>query len=408
MRLVPALREWFRPAPDSDVADNLRLGKPRYTDWVHLLWSIWIFVTPLFDNGLAGYTRTWLLFTLVTYPIFLLLFALVQIASQRRVAWFALGMIALCFVTMRWYPSGMSYFMYGCIFLYHSRTSVRRYLGALVLINVAFVALGWWIGYPKALLVLMPAMAFIVSAIIMVEHMGKQRDAAWALSHEEVRRLAATAERERIGRDLHDLLGHTLSLITLKLELSRKLFDRDTQAARREVEEAERVARHALSEVRNAVSGIRATDLAAELASARLLLESSGVHLDYELPSMDLPPEIEHGLSLVLREAATNIARHAGASTAKIELRREPSCLCMRISDNGRGGVEKHGNGLNGISERVRALKGSLVIESARRHGTTLKISVPVPNLRLVPPLRPSSQDERGADGGTVSGQPAA
>ena len=113
-------------------------------------------------------------------------------------------------------------------------------------------------------------------------------------------------------------------------------------------------------------------------------------------------------LSLVLREAVTNIARHAGASTAKIELQRDPACLRMRISDDGRGGVEKHGNGLSGIGERLRALKGSLVIESVRRHGTTLKISVPVPNLRLVPPLRPSPQGERSADAGSASGQPAA
>src|SRR3546814_5511333 len=76
----------------------------------------------------------------------------------------------------------------------------------------------------------------------------------------EVRRLAATAERERIGRDLHDLLGHTLSLITLKLELSRKLFDRDPAAARTEIAEAEKVARHALAEVRSAVTGIRRSE----------------------------------------------------------------------------------------------------------------------------------------------------
>ena len=138
-----------------------------------------------------------------------------------------------------------------------------------------------------------------------------------------MRRLAATAERERIGRDLHDLLGHTLSLITLKLELSRKLFDRDLEAARREVAEAENVARHALAEVRSAVTGIRATDLAAELASARLLLESSRRAAGLRAPPADLPEDVERGLALVLREAATNIARHAEARAATIGWRRE-------------------------------------------------------------------------------------
>src|SRR3546814_4560513 len=127
-------------------------------------------------------------------------------------------------------------------------------------------------------------MTLIIGITVNVESMAHEKDAALQLSHDEVRRLAATAERERIGRDLHDLLGHTLSLITLKLELSRKLFERDPTASKRELEDAEAVARHALAEVRCAVTGIRAADLAAELASARLMLESSGVHLDYGAP----------------------------------------------------------------------------------------------------------------------------
>src|SRR3546814_15152529 len=94
--------------------------------------------------------------------------------------------------------------------------------------------------------------------------------------------------------------------ITLKLELSRKLFDRDPAVAKRELEDAEAVARHALAEVRSAVTGIRAADLAAELASARLMLESSGVHLDYDPPPAGLSPDIARGLALVLREAVTN------------------------------------------------------------------------------------------------------
>ena len=245
----------------------------------------------------------------------------------------------------------MSYLVYGCIMLYHCGMSrAPLHVAQVVLLNadVRGDCLVDWVSGGTA-------GDHAGNGVHRERHHrgrahGQAARRGLGLSQEEVRRLAATAERERIGRDLHDLLGHTLSLITLKLELSRKLFDRDAQAARREVEEAERVARHALSEVRNAVSGIRATDLAAELASARLLLESSGVHLDYELPQMDLPPEIEHSLSLVLREAVTNIARHAGASTAKIELQRDPACLRMRISDDGRGGVEKHGNGLSGIA----------------------------------------------------------
>ncbi|MGY3040423.1 two-component system sensor histidine kinase DesK [Rhodanobacter sp. TND4EL1] len=391
--MMPALiARWFVPAPDSAVADDLRRGKSPWADSVHLLWSLWIFITPIFDHGLRGYTLSWLLFTLVSYPLFLLLFAKVQLAPRKTAHFYAWAMAVLCFGLMRWYPSGLSYFVYACVMLGHcDRRQFRSYVLQVLALNAIYVALAWWLGYPAALLVIMPVTVFVICIIVTVEQLHHEKDAALSLSHDEVRRLAATAERERIGRDLHDLLGHTLSLITLKLELSRKLFDRDVEAARREVEEAEKVARLALAEVRSAVTGIRATDLAAELASARLLLESSRVHLEYSAAPIDMPAEIERGLSLVLREAVTNIARHAAASSVQIDLRREQAAVCMQINDNGRGGIATDGNGLSGMRERVRALGGSLGVESPLGGGTRLRVVVPVPVLRLVEPSRSSA-----------------
>jgi two-component system sensor histidine kinase DesK len=377
------IARWLAPAPDSAVADDLRRGKSPWVDSIHLLWSFWIFITPLFDHGLHGYSRTWLICTLGSYPVFLLLFAKTQLASRQTAHWYAWGMAALSFGLMRWYPSGLSYFVYGCIMLCHcDMWRFRNYAIQVVLLNVIYVALAWWIGYPQSLVVIMPVTVFIICSIVVVEARNKQKDAALSLSHDEVRRLAATAERERIGRDLHDLLGHTLSLITLKLELSRKLFDRDVDAAKREVEEAEKVARHALAEVRCAVSGIRATDLAAEMASARLLLESSRAHMEYGVLPSDLPGDIERGLSLILREAVTNIARHAVANRVQVELVRDHATVSMQISDDGRGGVADDGNGISGMRERARALGGNLTIESPRGHGTRLRVVVPAPPSR--------------------------
>jgi two-component system sensor histidine kinase DesK len=281
------------------------------------------------------------------------------------------------------------------------------YLAWLAVLNTALLVETWLLHYPWQAIFTIPLTSFIVGIVINAERAGEEKDAQLQLSHDEVRRLAATAERERIGRDLHDLLGHTLSLITLKLELSRKLFDRDNEAARREIEDAEKVARHALAEVRSAVTGIRTADLAAELASARLLLASSMVHLDYGSPP-ELPGEIERGLSLVLREAATNIARHAAASRARIEWTHERARVCMQISDNGRGGIASDGNGLSGMRERVRALGGTLTIDSPRAQGTRLKVVVPVPALRLVE-TSPAFTDPAPQDPITnLSEQPAA
>ncbi|MDO1530157.1 sensor histidine kinase [Fulvimonas sp. R45] len=373
------LARWFTPAPDSGVADDIRRGKSPWADSVHLLWSVWIFVTPLFDHGIQGYTWTWILFTLVSYPLFLLLFAKIQLASQRTAYLYAWAMAVLCFALLRWYPSGLSYFVYACVMLNHCRMRLRAQLVQLVLLNVTLVGLAWWIGYPASILVIMPASVIVISVIMLVERINKEKDAALRLSQDEVRRLAVLAERERIGRDLHDLLGHTLSLVTLKSELACKLALADPPRAQREMEEVERVSRHALAEVRAAVTGMRRSDLAAELVSARLMLEASGIAFEADAPATrELWPDAEASLALVLREAVTNIHRHARATAARVVFSSNAESFHMRIGDNGRGGLAAHGNGISGMRERVRALGGTLAIDSPARRGTTLDIAVPL------------------------------
>jgi two-component system sensor histidine kinase DesK len=152
--------------------------------------------------------------------------------------------------------------------------------------------------------------------------------------------------------------------------------------------EAEGVARHALAEVRAAVTGIRAADLAAELASARLLLASSRVHLDYELAEVALPETVERDLALVIREASTNVVRHARATEVRIRLRREDAAVILEIDDNGRGGISEDGNGLSGMRARVRGIGGSLEIDSPRGHGTRLRVRVAMAGARNLEPLR--------------------
>ncbi|WP_232823455.1 sensor histidine kinase [Dyella sp. C9] len=367
------LSAWFTPAPDSAVAHSIRKGKSPWVDSVHLLWSAWVFITPIFDR----FSQQWAVLTLVSYPIFLVLYARCCLSSRRVTYRYALLLVAMAFALLPWYPSGLTYFMYGCVMLCSRRMSLRAYMAALAGLNALCLLETWLLHYPWQAVLWMPLSSFIIGIAVNAERMSEEKEIELRLTHDEVRRLAATAERERIGRDLHDLLGHTLSLITLKLELSRKLFDRNSEAARRELEEAERVARHALAEVRAAVTGIRATDLAAELASAKLLLESSDVSLDYGSLPASLPAELERGLALVLREAVTNIARHARANRAWVSVELAGDAVQLRVSDNGRGGIGSHGNGLCGMAERVRSLGGTLAVESPVGQGTRLLIRVP-------------------------------
>ncbi len=371
-------RRGFTPAPDSAIADLIRQGKSPWTDAVHLLWSMWVFVTPMFG---PGYTWQWVALTAASYPVFIALYAKTLLSSRRVSDCYAYGMAALCFVLLPWYSSGISYFVFGCVMLHAGKRhrALPVFLVQWLGLNVLYAAICMAVGYPWQMIAWMPAMTLIIGVIVNVERMSADKDIALKLSHDEVRRLAATAERERIGRDLHDLLGHTLSLITLKLELARKLSERDPVGSRREMEEAERVARHALAEVRSAVTGIRSADLAAELASARLLLESSNVHLEYGAPPAGLPPDVERGLALVLREAATNIARHAQATNARVAFDTDARSVRMCVEDNGRGGVTEDGNGLAGMRDRVRCMDGTLSVESTKGNGTKVLVRVGLP-----------------------------
>ena len=241
-----------------------------------------------------------------------------------------------------------------------------------------------------------PVFIFLITLIVSVavffgnHHFveSTHKRAELKLSHDEVRRLATVAERERIGRDLHDLLGHTLSLVALKSELAGKLLHRDPQAAHREIVEVSRVAREALAQVRAAVTGIRAAGIAAELVSAKLLLESDGIGFDAAAAMRELeravqdggalPASVESALSLTLREAVTNIQRHAHARTARVAFAIEAGEAVLGIADDGRGGAIAPGNGLSGMRERIEALGGRLRIESPKGEGTRLDIRVPL------------------------------
>lgn len=385
LKLIPS---WLVPAPDSLAGRARRRGENPWRLAWSLLWSVWVLSSAFY--GAAGPAFWWSV--ALSYPLFILLFGLLIVRPYGETDVYTVGLALLGYVAMAWNPGCWTYVVFACAMVYY-RDSWKHSAVRILLLQALLVLESWWLGWPWFVPALMLSICSSTGFGAMAGHISREKNAELRMSNDEVRRLAAMAERERIGRDLHDLLGHTLSLITLKLELSRKLFDRDLEAARREVAEAENVARHALSEVRAAVTGIRAADLVAELASARLLLESSGVLLDSVAPPMlSLSPEIECGLSLILREAVTNIARHAHASWTQVEMVCENGGVRMVVRDNGRGGISMDGNGLSGMRERVRAMSGSLTIESPRSHGSVVTVCVPLP----VPMKVPSGASDAG------------
>jgi two-component system sensor histidine kinase DesK len=255
----------------------------------------------------------------------------------------------------------------------------RQMIGVFVFGQVVFIGALTVLGVPLVPAIVMTLLSAGMTCLgnrVWLNYARK--NVALRLSQEEMGRMAAMAERERIGRDLHDLLGHTLSVIALKSELAGRLVTRDVEAARREINEVQLVARNALSEVRRAVTGMRSHGVLAECASARIALESAQVHFDYETDAITMAPEVESVLAFTLREAATNVIRHAQAHRCRVRLRRNGDLARMEFEDDGRGGVKSEGNGIVGMRERLEEVGGTLELDSPVGGGTRLIAVVPI------------------------------
>ncbi|MFF4209885.1 sensor histidine kinase [Streptomyces sp. NPDC001796] len=199
-----------------------------------------------------------------------------------------------------------------------------------------------------------------------------------------VAQLAANEERLRLARDLHDLLGHSLSLITLKSELAGRMLPDHPEKAAQQVADIERVSRQALVDVREAVTGYRRPRLSAELAGAQVALTAAGVTADIpaEPDLTGVAEERESVLAWALREAVTNVVRHSGAGRCTVEVLQRQTLdgpmLELSVEDDGSGGAGNGpGNGLTGLTERLQKVGGTL--EAGRvRHGFRLVARVPV------------------------------
>ena len=254
------------------------------------------------------------------------------------------------------------------------------------------VALARGINYTGALvLVLVSAMGSFLAfaATRRNELVFKLRE-----TRAELARMAVAEERLRIARDLHDLLGHSLSLITLKAELAGRLIGADPDRAAREISDLETVARRSLGEVRAAVTSYRQPSLAAELAEARQMLAAAGMDCVVQAPaSVDLPPQVEALLAWTVREGATNVVRHSGARKVTITVTAGADQVTAEVADDGVGPAwepapggdgaggpapGEHGSGLTGLTERARDL-GAEVSAGEGRGGKGFRLMVRVP-----------------------------
>ena len=192
-------------------------------------------------------------------------------------------------------------------------------------------------------------------------------------AREENARLAVTAERDRLGRDLHDILGHSLTVITVKAELANRLLDVDTERARTELDDLERLSRDALADVRRAVDGYREISLPGELARARQALTAAAIEAELPNSVEHVPSNLRNLFAWAVREGVTNVVRHSRASRCTVTLAAD----AVTITDDGRGPTVEttSGHGLDGLRERAEAVGADVVTRALVPHGFSLEVA---------------------------------
>jgi two-component system, NarL family, sensor histidine kinase DesK len=192
----------------------------------------------------------------------------------------------------------------------------------------------------------------------------------------ELADLAVAADRERLARELHDLLARTLSLIAVKAELASRLSARGDAAAE-ELSDVQRLARQAVRDVRQAVTGSFAPSFRAELTAAEAALYAAGIEVKLDVDPAQVDAAHETTIAWALREAITNVVKHSGARTCRIALRGVAGATSLDVEDDGRGpGEAIFGTGLKGLADRVQALGGTLRVESREQQGFKLRVQL--------------------------------
>ncbi|GGI07173.1 sensor histidine kinase [Egicoccus halophilus] len=297
-------------------------------------------------------------------------------AVREWLPWIATG-LGIALLTVNVGASVFLIYAAAAASMTRPRQPAIRWMTALSVLAVV-LALVHPVDMVFRLITFLPTVVFLwVVGMACIEDRERDVEAArLRVDNARIAHLATATERERIARDLHDLTGHSLTSIVVRAQLVQRLAPTDPTRAAAEAVEIEQVARAALTEIRETLAGWRQVALDDEVEVARQALERVGVDLHVVLDrDVVLAPSVEQALGLALREAVTNVVRHAQARHCTIRLSEQGDEVRLEVVDDGIGASAQAGNGLRGMQERMTALGGQ--VQRVTSAGTRLVVTVP-------------------------------
>lgn len=351
-------------------------GGSGFSRWAPLVFFAFVLVGPIFspDPGLGD----WIFaggVVAVALPTF--------VVSAIR-GWDIGGATVLMLLALASAPFDSSAIMalpiYAAVLVARSATqeTLRLRLAVVTVLTLTGFFLSS-IPWPFRIFILIPViMIWVIGTAVFHDVSRDHRAIALQAENRRIAHLATIAERERIARDVHDIAGQALTAIVVRSQLVQRLAPSDQSRATEEAEEVERIAREALSSIRASVAGWHQASLLDELSVARDALAAANTELetlgDWDV---DLVPSVEHVLALGLREAITNVLRHANADTVEARIESRDGGVSLHITDDGIGPGKGSGSGIQGMRDRVVAAGGTLTFGPGRSVGTELRIDMP-------------------------------
>ena len=320
--------------------------------------------------------------------VFIFLLSYQQLYSQMEKESFKVWLIAqivLVLVLSAFYDPNllfMGYFPANFIGYYTNQKYFRIFYYFFVIALTFPLLLSWHHINFNSLIFFFPFFLIMLISPFGIRSMNRRMELERELdfANEQIDQLVKREERMRIARDLHDTLGHTLSLLTLKSQIVGKMVKIQPEEAIKEAREIEEVSRAALRQVRELVSDMRSVTIREGLIEVQKTLTAAKVHLEssIELEEEEIPLLLQNILSLCLKEAVTNIVRHSGASICRINIFQQRGEVVLSVEDNGSGFHHENakGNGLKGMKERLELVQGTFRISCEQ--GTTLHIVIPI------------------------------